>query len=59
MSKNLIEKKEYTLTRFCRGGGKLGYQITQRTHGDSMFDYVTLTKKDVERVLEKIEEDEE
>ena len=56
MTKNLIENKRYTLTRYCCIGKKLGYQITQRTHGDSMFDYVTLTKQDIKQILKKIEE---
>ena len=58
MSKNLIETKRFTLTRYCEGIGKLGYQITQRTHGDDMFDYVQVTKVELRHMLKKIEEDE-
>jgi len=59
MSEDLIVNDVYTLTRFCREKNKkLGYRITQRTHGDLMFDYVVLRKKDLKNILEAIERDE-
>ena len=57
MSKNLIENDDYTVTRFCIDKGKLGYQITQKTHDDLSFDYVVLTRQDILNILKKIEED--
>jgi len=57
MSKNLITKEKYTLTRYAKGNGTLGYQITQeRTAGH--YDYVQLTKKDIQNMLKAIKEDE-
>ena len=58
MSKNLVENKNYTLTRYYIGRRGLGYQITQKTHGDLSYDYVLLTKKNLQHMLKKIEEDE-
>ena len=57
MSKNLIENDNYTVTRFYISNGKLGYQITQRTHNDLSFDYVLLTKQELLHILKRIEED--
>jgi len=58
MSKNLIENDEYTLTRFCSGKGKLGYQITQWNEDKHNWDWIQLTKKDIQNMLKAIEEDE-
>ena len=58
MSKNLVENRNYILTRYCMGKKKLGYQITQKTHNDLSYDYVLLTKKNLQHMLKKIEEDE-
>jgi len=58
MSKNLIENDEYMLTRFCSGKGKLGYQITQWNEDKHDYDWIQLTKEDIQVILTAIKENE-
>lgn len=64
MTTELIQNKKFTLTRFW-AGKEVQYQITQRytsknedTWVRNIFGYVHLSKKDMVKILRKIEKDE-
>lgn len=71
---NESKKRNFSVVRFCAGMGKVKYQITQKYEDDYVeegngdkdfhgyirqyYGYVHLSKKEIEFILKKIEEEE-
>jgi len=53
MSKELIDNIDYNLTRFAGING-VEYQITQYNKNTKRHEYICLTKKQIERIYNKI-----
>ena len=57
MSKNLIEDKRFTFTRYWAGSG-MRYQITQRNKDEgNAFHYVSVSLEELKEMIERAKED--